>query len=113
MIAMTAPYSFTKILQSSQLKLLDRALTASEFCRDLAQTSLADKTPEDYLLLIGRQGVHQLVKHGPLLHVVFHSDLLQFISHHFMLLRGPLPAVGKRMRRNPQEPRHERQAAPL
>jgi hypothetical protein len=49
---MIAPYPFTKILQCSELKLLDRTLAVSKFRRDLAQTLLTNKTPDDHPPLI-------------------------------------------------------------
>ena len=43
--------------------------------------------------LIGRQRVHELVKHGPLLDIVLGPDLIEIIGHDLLLLCGALPAV--------------------
>jgi hypothetical protein len=113
MLAMIAPYPFTKILQCPQLKLFDRTLAASKFRRDLAQTLLTDEAPDDHPPLIVGQRIDELVKYRPLLDIVFNSNLIEIIVHGFLARSRPPPAIRKHVRRNAQKPCHERQAAPF
>src|ERR1700691_1275618 len=113
MLAMIAPYPITKVLQCPELKLLDCTLAASKFRGDLAQTPLGNKKPVDHPLLIVWQRLDELVKHCPLLDVVFHADLFQVIRHDFLLSGKTVPAVREYVCRDPQKPCHERQSAPF
>src|SRR6266536_400434 len=112
-LAMIAPYPFTKVLQCPQLKLFNRALTSSQFRRDLTQALLTNEAPDDHPPLIVWQRFDELVKHCPLLDIVFNADLLQVVRYDFLPLSDPLPAIRKHVRRNPQQPCDERQAAPF
>src|SRR5713226_3538793 len=112
-LAMIAPYPFTKVLQCPQLKLFNRAFTSSQFRRDLTQALLSNEAPDDHPPLIVWQRFDELVKDCPLLDIVFHADLLQVFRHDFPQPSDLVPTIRKQIRRNPQEPRDERQAVPF
>src|SRR5260370_27915945 len=112
MLAMIAPYPFTKILQCPQLKLFDRTLAASKFRGDLAKTFLANKTPDDHPPLIVGQRLDELVQHRPLLDIVFNSNFIEILVHDLWWPSPPLPAIRQHVRINAQKPYHGRHGPP-
>ncbi len=110
---MVAPHLITKILQCPELKLLDRALAASKFRGDLAQTLLRNEAPDNHPPLILWQHLDELVKHCSPFDMPFHADLLQAVGHNFLQPSDSVPAIRKQVSCNSEEPRDERQAAPL
>src|SRR5689334_13817539 len=104
-------------LESPELQLLDRALTASERRRDLADRPLLREPHADHALLVRRQLRDQpLNGRGALrLRVVRRLGRIRLLVgiRVGQLAAGAPPAVRDRVRGDPEQPRRERNPLPL
>src|SRR5579859_4202929 len=110
---MIAPHITAQGLQGAKLKLLYGPFRAPQLLRNLPQAFLLHKPAEDHQALVFGKALDKLKHHGAPFNFMVRAGLFQILRRDLLVLRFSLPAVGQRIRGNPQEPRHERNAPPL
>src|SRR5579859_2743883 len=113
---MVAPYSVSQVLQGAELKLLYRSFAALQLLRNLTQTSLLGKTPDDDEALVLWKAIHQLEEQGALLGVVVGAGDFIGLGIGFnldLLFSRALPAVAQEVAGDSQKPGDKGKAAPL
>jgi hypothetical protein len=110
---MGVPHALPQALEGAELELLHRAFRSPKPVGDLANALLLDEALQDDALLVRGQPAHQIGEHGAAVRAGAHPVLAGFRRPLRVLPRGALPAIGKGISRDLQEPRRERNAAPL
>jgi hypothetical protein len=99
------PRLVTQTLKRSELQLLDRAFTPSQFLCDFTDASLIHKSPHHHQALVCRKPIDQLVQHGSPLgfgsHARFSFRFVQRVLATSAMARLAPSAIAERVSGNP------------